>query len=61
MFLKYQKFPIGHPENIVYDFKPVTYAHCIDDPCKYKKNVLNIMQFPYFRYCQSKNFFLQEI
>ena len=52
--LKYQKFPIGHPENIVYDFKPITYAHCNENPCQYKKCPGYHVQFPYFGIVKAK-------
>ena len=53
--LKYQKYPVGHAERIMNDFKPITYINCIDETCTYKRKCQGFhKQFPYFGIVKAK-------
>ena len=52
--LKYQKFPLGHPEKIINNFKPITYIYCKDESCKYRHSNNFHIQFPYFGIVKAK-------
>ena len=51
--LKYQKFPVGHPEKILKDFSPVNYVVC-DKTCSYSSCTGYHANFPYFGIVKAK-------
>ena len=52
--LKYQKFPVGHPEKIIRNFKPVDYIYCTDETCVYRHANNFHIRFPYFGIVKAK-------
>ena len=51
--LKYQKFPVGHPEKILKNFNPITYEIC-EKECPYISCPRYHVKFPYFGIVKAK-------
>ena len=51
--LKYEKFPIGHPEKIIHNFLPIEYVIC-QKPCPHQNCHGFHAKFPYFGIVKAK-------
>ena len=53
--LKYQKYPIGHPQKIIDNFKPLEYIICDNtNKCEYRNCNRFHVKFPYFGIVKAK-------
>ena len=52
--MKYQKYPIGHPETFLHNFQPLKYKHCDEEFCKYINCPGYHIEFPYFGIVKAK-------